>query len=126
MPVELAAHGHGEWNVEALIGHFVDAGWAIASARADNDTIVVTLEQDGGDASGNEGAGARILSQAMRFPAGWPLERETPERLGLTAHARARARARVRLARWNVQPRDLEQTPGVRRARPRARLRAKR
>ncbi len=87
-PVELEAHSHGHWNVEAVLGHFVDAGWAYRFGPCVNDTIVVTLEQDGSEPR------ARILSQAMRFPARWPLERETPERLGLTAHARARVRAR--------------------------------
>ncbi len=93
VPVQLGAHGHGDWNVETVIGHFVDAGWSYRFGPCVNDAIVVTLEQDererGGDGSGRERA--RVLSQAMRFPAGWPLERETPERLGLAAHARARA-----------------------------------
>jgi beta-mannosidase len=86
VPVELAAHGYGEWNVEAVIGHFVDAAWSYRFGPAGQDTIVVTLE--GGESSDHEdAASAEILSQAMRFPAGWPLEREPPERLGLTARA---------------------------------------
>jgi len=100
VPVELAAHGYGEWNVEALIGHFVDAAWSYRFGPAGQDTIVVTLEQDEGEgegANGDEGAGARILSQAMRFPAGWPLERETAERLGLAARAQTLPDAGVRL-----------------------------
>lgn len=124
-PVELEAHSHDHWNVEAVIGRFVDAGWAYRFGPCVNDTIVVTLEQDGSehdqagsdhehggsqrdearsehdqagsdhdpDTESGERHRAQVLSQAMRFPAGWPLERETPERLGLTAHARARVRA---------------------------------
>jgi beta-mannosidase len=133
-PVELGAHSYGHWNVEAVVGHFVDAGWAYRFGPCVNDTIVVTLEQDGSergrdsseadqpasepdqpggeadqpagetdqpagetdrDADGDERTRARVLSQAMRFPAGWPLERETPEGLGLTAHARTGTRARA-------------------------------
>jgi hypothetical protein len=51
---------------------------------------VVTLERDGSD-------GASILSQAMRFPAGRPLERESPERLGLAARAQALPDGSMRL-----------------------------
>jgi beta-mannosidase len=81
MPVELAPHSQGEWNVEALIGHFVDAAWAYRFGPPAQDTIVVTLEQ-------HEHDGGEILSQAVRFPAGRPLEREPPARLGLAAQAR--------------------------------------
>jgi beta-mannosidase len=90
VPVELAAHGYGEWNVEAVIGHFVDAAWSYRFGPAGQDTIVVTLE-DG------EGDGARILSQAMRFPAGWPLEREPLEHLGLAARAQTMPDGSVQL-----------------------------
>jgi len=78
VPVELQPHSQAEWNVETVIGHFVDAAWAYRFGPPAQDTIVVTLEE-----SENEGAG--ILSQAVRFPAGRPLERESPERLGLAA-----------------------------------------
>jgi len=94
VPAELAAHGHGEWNVEAVIGRFVDASWSYRFGPAGQDTIVVTLEQgaDEGESAGEgagagAGEGARMLSQALRFPAGRPLEREPPERLGLAARA---------------------------------------
>jgi beta-mannosidase len=90
VPVELEPHSQGEWNVESVIGHFVDAAWAYKFGPPAQDAIVVTLEQDG-----NEGAG--ILSQAMRFPAGRPLERESPERLGLAARAQALPDGSMRL-----------------------------
>jgi beta-mannosidase len=94
-PVELDAHSQQEWNIETIIGHFLDAGWTYRFGPCVNDAIVVTLEQDRGEGyrTGeiDERAGALVLSQAMRFPGGWPLERETPERLGLAAHARADA-----------------------------------
>jgi beta-mannosidase len=90
--VELGPHSQAQWNVEQVIGHFVDVGWAYRFGPCVLDTIVVTLEVDERD-----GQGARILSQTLRFPAGRPLEREPPERLGLVAHARARPDGSVEL-----------------------------
>jgi len=52
---------------------------------------VVTLEQSHGD-------GPRMLSQAVRFPAGRPLERESPERLGLAARAQSLPDGSVQLS----------------------------
>jgi beta-mannosidase len=85
--VELAAHSRQQWNVESVIGHFVDAAWTYRFGPCAHDTIAVTLETDEG-ADRSDG-GARILSQTLRFPAGRPLDREPPERLGLAATARA-------------------------------------
>ncbi len=94
VPVELEPHSQGEWNVESVIGHFVDAAWAYKFGPPAHDAIVVTLEESAG---GRESAGASILSQAMRFPAGRPLERESAERLGLAAKAQALGDGTVRL-----------------------------
>ena len=79
-------HSQGEWNVETVIGHFVDAAWAYRFGPPAQDAIVVTLAQEDEEGA-RESEGANILSQAFRFPAGWPLERESPERLGLSAQA---------------------------------------
>ncbi|MGA9874562.1 MAG: hypothetical protein WBQ21_02010 [Solirubrobacteraceae bacterium] len=78
VPVELGAHSQAEWNVETVIGHFVDAGWSYRFAPPGQDTIVATLE-------GDEGEEGSVISQTLRFPAGRPLERERPEHLGLAA-----------------------------------------
>lgn len=86
VPVELEPHSQGEWNVEEVIGHFVDAAWTYRFGPPAQDTIVVTLAQEDEEGA-RESEGANILSQAFRFPAGWPLERESPERLGLSAQA---------------------------------------
>jgi beta-mannosidase len=86
VPVELEPHSQGEWNVEAVIGHFADASWTYRFGPPAQDTIVVTLAQEDEEGA-RESEGANILSQAFRFPAGWPLERESPERLGLSAQA---------------------------------------
>lgn len=107
MPVELQPHSQAEWNVETVIGHFVDAAWAYRFGPPAQDAIVVTLEE-------HENEGAGILSQAMRFPAGRPLERESPERLDLAARAQALAGGALRLT--------LEQAACLRRGDPRARF----
>ncbi|HXN36993.1 MAG TPA: hypothetical protein VN892_03060 [Solirubrobacteraceae bacterium] len=80
--VELNPHSQGEWNVEGVIGRFLDVAWTYRFGPCAQDTIVVTLERDQGG-----GGEPRILSQTMRFPAGRPLDREPPERLGLAARA---------------------------------------
>jgi beta-mannosidase len=87
-PVALAPHSRAEWNVETVIGHFVDASWAYRFGPPAQDAIVVSLEDDDGVA----------LSQAARFPAGRPRERESPEQLGLTVESAALADGGVRLA----------------------------
>jgi beta-mannosidase len=92
-PVELAPHSQGEWNVETVIGHFVDAAWAYRFGPPAQDAIVVSLERDGGP-----GAGPRTLCQAVRFPAGRPLERESPARLGLAVESTPLSDGDVRLA----------------------------
>jgi beta-mannosidase len=89
-PVELRAHSQGEWNLETVIGHFLDAAWSYRFGPPGHDTIVVTLEEE-------ENENAPILSQAMHFPAGRPLEREPPQRLGLTAQAQTLPNGQVRL-----------------------------
>jgi beta-mannosidase len=89
-PVELAAHASGEWNVEEIVGHFVDVGWSYRFGPPAQDTVVVSLER-GEDA-------AAIVGQSFRFPVGRPLAREDPRRLGLRAHARALADGNVELS----------------------------
>jgi beta-mannosidase len=89
VPVELGPHSQGEWNVEAVIGHFVDAAWAYKFGPPAQDAIVVSLAEESSE---------RLISQAFRFPAGRPLEREPLDRLGLAAEAEALADGDVRLA----------------------------
>ncbi len=91
--VELAAHSQGEWNVETVLGHFVDAAWAYRFGPPAQDAIVVSLERDGGTE-----AGPRTLCQAVRFPAERPLERESPEQLGLAVETTTLPDGDVRLA----------------------------
>jgi beta-mannosidase len=89
-PVELEAHGQGAWNLETVIGHFLDVGWSYRFGPPAQDTVVVTLEQ-------HENEETKMLSQTMRFPAGRPLQRESPQTLGLAAQAEALADGCVRV-----------------------------
>jgi beta-mannosidase len=92
-PIELQPHSQGEWNLEAILGRFVDAAWAYRFGPPAQDAIVVSLERDG-----DVDAGSRTISQAIRFPTGRPLERESPEQLGLAVETSSLADGHVRLA----------------------------
>jgi beta-mannosidase len=83
--IELEPHSQGAWNVETILGRFVDASWAYRFGPPSQDAIVVSLERGGAPAVG--AADSRLLSQTVRFPAGRPLERETPEQLGLVVES---------------------------------------
>jgi beta-mannosidase len=77
-PLELEPHSQCERNVETMIGRFVDVAWAYRFGPPAQHAIVVSLERDS-----DLGAGAKTIGRAVRFPAGRPLERESPEQLGL-------------------------------------------
>jgi beta-mannosidase len=82
IPIEIDAHGQEQWNVETVIGHFVDAAWAYRFGPPAQDLIVVTLEREQED-EGKEAV--EIVSQAFRFPAGRPTAMASAEELGLKA-----------------------------------------
>jgi beta-mannosidase len=76
--VQIDAHGALTRTVEGMLGRFIDAAWAFRFGPPAADTIAVTLA--------DERTGA-VLSRAVRFPAGYPLERRSAEQLGLRAQA---------------------------------------
>ncbi len=78
--VRLPGHSQAEWDVEGLLGRFVDASWAYRFGPPAQDAILVRLTDRADPAP-------RLISQTVRFPAGFPLEREEPEHLGLSARA---------------------------------------
>ncbi len=82
--LELAPHAGCEYNVEALLGRFVDASWAYRFGAPAQDVIAFSLELADSD-------GSRPLSQSFRLPAGRPLEREPAQALGLSATVAAGA-----------------------------------
>ncbi|MGO9761027.1 MAG: glycoside hydrolase family 2 protein [Solirubrobacteraceae bacterium] len=90
--IELAPHSQREWNVETIIGRFVDAGWAYRFGAPAAHAIVVSLERDR-----DAWSGSGVISQAVRFPAGRPLEREPPEQLGIAVEQTPLADGQVRL-----------------------------
>jgi beta-mannosidase len=87
---ELAPHSARQWDIEALLGHFVDASWAYRFGPPQQDLIVVSLEAD-------ERENPALISQAMRFPAGRPREMETSTRMGLRADVCEQADGALRL-----------------------------
>jgi beta-mannosidase len=92
-PLELPAHSSRDYDVEDLLGYFVDASWAYRFGPPEQDAIVVSLEREV-----DEGCERRqLLSQSVRFPAARPTARETAERLGLGASAEPLANGDVRL-----------------------------
>ena len=105
--VVVPPHAVIEHSVEAILGRFVDAGYAYRFGEPQHHLVVASLEQD--DA---------LISQAFRFPVGPPSVRRSAAELGLTAAASARdgnvevtiAAARVaygvRLSRSGLVPDD--------------------
>jgi beta-mannosidase len=86
-PLALPPHGAAERNVEAMLGHFVDAAWAYRFGPPGHDVVVASLETPDG----------ALLSQALRFPAGRPREIVGADDLGLVAEARPLGDGRLEL-----------------------------
>jgi len=85
--VEIAPHSQQTWDLEDLLGRFVDASWAYRFGPPAQDLIVATLEGSSG-----------IVSQAFRFPAARPAV-QGPADLGLRARiVRSGADARIVIA----------------------------
>ncbi len=82
--LRLAPHSAGEWDLESLLGRFVDIGWAYRFGPPQHDVVVASLECDAHQ-------GRSLLAQAIRFPAGRPLVPEAAQRIGLSATARTAA-----------------------------------
>ena len=74
--VRLGGHEAGVWDVEEVLGRFVDASWAYRFGPPAQQAVALSL---------CEPATGALLSHTVRFPAGHPLEREAPERTGLSA-----------------------------------------
>jgi beta-mannosidase len=88
--IELPGHSYAAYDVEQLLGHFVDASWAYRFGPPPHDLLVTSLERQG--EQGNE-----LVSQAIRFPAGRPTATESADRLGLASEAEALADGTVRV-----------------------------
>ncbi len=82
--VELAldAHEQRSFEIEAVIGRFVDINWSYRFGPPAQDLVVATLE------TGPE-PGEGLISQAFRFPVGRPLAPQAAAALGLEAELAA-------------------------------------
>ncbi len=74
--LEIDAHGALSFDLESLLGHFVDASWAYRFGPPAQDLIVAGIEREGD-------GGVELLSQAVQLPGGRPAAVESSERLGL-------------------------------------------
>jgi len=88
--IEVAPHGWLERTVEGMLGRFVDSALAFGFGPPGHDTIIVSL--DALDAP------AKLISQAIRFPAGRPLGRDSADRTGVRVAAQPEADGSVTIA----------------------------
>jgi beta-mannosidase len=88
--IELPGRSCAAYDVEQLLGHFVDASWAYRFGPPPHDLLVASLEREG--ELGNE-----LVSQSIRFPAGRPVATESADRLGLAADAETLSDGTVRV-----------------------------
>ena len=76
----LGPHQTTTRTVEGVLRRFVDAAWAYRFGPAGHDAIFVTLTASSPKAK-------MVFSQAVRFPAGLPIERRSAAGLGIEARA---------------------------------------
>jgi beta-mannosidase len=89
--IELGPHSAQRWDLETLLGRFVDASWAYRFGPSAQDLIVASLERDAD-------AEPALISQSMHFPVARPTTAEPAARLGLNATARLTDAGEVRLS----------------------------
>jgi beta-mannosidase len=77
-PVVLAPHSRRAYDVEGLLGRFVDISWAYRFGPPAQDVVALSLERE------HDGV-SELISQAFRLPAGRPSAREGAPALGLVA-----------------------------------------
>ncbi len=77
-PVALAPHTQAAFDVEGLLGRFVDISWAYRFGPPAQDVVAFSLE-------GERDGASEMISQAFRLPAGRPTTPETASALGFDA-----------------------------------------
>jgi len=80
-PVALPPHGTATFDLETLVGGFVDASWAYRFGPPEHDLIVASLERPATEA-------ATLVAQSFRRMPGRSSEPQTRDRLGLAATGR--------------------------------------
>jgi beta-mannosidase len=78
VPLDVAAHGTAEHNVEAVLGRFVDIGWTYRFGPPAQNLIVLSIERVTASIQS-------LVAQSFRFPVGRPIRREPAAALGLAA-----------------------------------------
>lgn len=76
--VELEPHSKREYDLEAVLGRFVDVSCAYRFGPPGHDAVVASLERE---IDGNH----ELIANAFRFPTGRPARRDTAAVLGLSA-----------------------------------------
>ncbi len=119
VPIAVAPHTTVEHDVEELLGRWADVSRAYRFGPPAHDVVLVALELDG-----------KLLSEALRFPAGRPLSPRTADELGAHAEVEpgpdgepqlvleSRALlygARIHLPGWRPSDDALHVAPGGRR-----------
>jgi beta-mannosidase len=89
--IALAPHGATALDLEEVLGRFLDIGWSYRFGPPGHDLVVASLE------AGPE-PGEGLISQAVRFPVGRPLRRQSAGAAGLEATASQTGQGTVRLA----------------------------
>jgi beta-mannosidase len=77
-PIVLAPHSHCAYDIEGLLGRFVDISWAYRFGPPAQNVVALSLERE-------QDGGSELISQAFRLPAGRPSIREPASALGLVA-----------------------------------------
>jgi beta-mannosidase len=98
--VAIDSHGNAAYDLETVIGRFVDIGWTYRFGPPAQDLVVASLE------TGAE-PGEAVLSRAFRFPVGRPLRRETAAALALEATVAMAGRAGDSGARLTLRARRV-------------------
>jgi beta-mannosidase len=91
--ITLAPNQTREYDAESLLGRFLDITWAYRFGPPAQNLIVASLEASGVRTDGNQ-----LISQAVHFPVGYPLDPEPAEHIGLQARSTRRPDGSVSLA----------------------------
>jgi beta-mannosidase len=77
-PIVLEPHSQSAYDIEGLLGHFVDISWAYRFGPPAQDVVSLSLERE-------QNGVIELISQAFRLPAGRPSVAEPASELGLVA-----------------------------------------
>ncbi|HEX3617936.1 MAG TPA: hypothetical protein VHU61_15450 [Solirubrobacteraceae bacterium] len=123
LPIELGPHSVGAYDLEQIVGHFADIGFAYRFGPPGHDVVAVSLER------GAE-PGSELIANAFRFPVARPALAQSAAALGLVgsivSHDGAETSLRLRCRRlvrdvrvdapgWLAEEQAFTLEPGVER-----------